>query len=89
MAALQSVYHASNIEMPKESKFSQQLVTRREGHVTVKLEVSVQQSVPDLQVQQIHLNRPVSDDAHIQVGDYVLSAAGNVIIYFSLLQRVD
>ncbi|XP_067936717.1 nuclear pore membrane glycoprotein 210-like [Watersipora subatra] len=69
VAVLQSVYHSSNIEMPEESRFSQQLVTRREGHVTVKLEVKVQEIGAKPALQQINNNQPISDDAHIQVFD--------------------
>lgn len=67
VASLRSVYYKSNIELPVESRFSQQLLTKREGHVTVKLQVSVVKKISDWRLQQIQDNMPLSDDAHIQV----------------------
>lgn len=68
MASLRSVYHKSNIELPVESRFSQQLLTKRAGHVTVKLQVSAVKKISDSRLQQIQDNLPLSGDAHIQVG---------------------
>lgn len=90
VAALQSVYHESNIALPAESRFSQQLLTKTEGHVTVKLEVSVQQPISDPILQQLHRNMPVSDETHIQVSRSWSVVSGqplfwSVVIDLSLL----
>lgn len=72
VASLESVYHASRIQLPVESRFSNQLHAHRQGHTTVKVVVSVVKKSSSSATQQLVNNEPISDEIHVQVIIYTL-----------------
>lgn len=71
VASLNSVYYRSDIQLPTESEFSNQLHAHREGHTTIRVTVSANKKASSDSEQQIFNNEPISDEIHIQVNKLI------------------